>query len=310
MPMGWYRMVDSGDLHAGDVLGVRYLGRDLVVWRDGGGAPVVQDAVCPHLGAHLGVGGHLTDGCLTCPFHGWRFDATGACVEIPYSERVNRRAHLPAYPTVERNGFVFAWYHPAGVAPLWEVPAVEQYGDVEWSDYLVSEHVVRTIPQEMAENSVDPAHFRFVHGTSVVAEIEEYRTEGFTATMLSKQGYVTPKGDVEGRIDVHSYGPGFGLTWFRGILDALLVSCTTPIDGESTVVRFNFTVRKPVTRLAELFVAEIDKQIGQDIPIWEHKLYLPVPALADTDGPIMQFRRWYAQFYANADGTPFSAGEG
>ena len=46
---------------------------------------------------------------------------------------------------------------------------------------------------------------------------------------------------------------------------------------------------------------EINKQIMEDRPIWVHKTFLPTPALADTDGPIMQFRKWYSQFYAAPD---------
>lgn len=64
--------------------------------------------------------------------------------------------------------------------------------------------------------------------------------------------------------------------------------------------------RKPdgsVPRLAELFVAMINQQMNEDIPIWEHKQHLVVPALADTDGPIMTFRRFYSQFYAEGDGV-------
>ena len=45
-----------------------------------------------------------SDGCITCPFHGWKFDAEGANVDIPYSERVNRKARLRTYPVVEVNG--------------------------------------------------------------------------------------------------------------------------------------------------------------------------------------------------------------
>jgi len=50
--------------------------------------------------------------------------------------------------------------------------------------------------------------------------------------------------------------------------------------------------------VADIFVSEINKQIQEDTPIWEHKRFLPVPALADGDGPILKFRKWYAQFYA------------
>ena len=68
------------------------------------------DAYCPHLGADIAVGGTVIEECVTCPFHGWRFDATGHNVEIPYAKSVNRTAKLHAWPTVERAGIVFVWY--------------------------------------------------------------------------------------------------------------------------------------------------------------------------------------------------------
>jgi hypothetical protein len=49
-------------------------------------------------------------------------------------------------------------------------------------------------------------------------------------------------------------------------------------------------------------VAEVDKQVREDRPIWEHKAHLVRPALADNDGPFMKFRRWAAQFYAEGVG--------
>ena len=55
---------------------------------------------------------------------------------------------------------------------------------------------------------------------------------------------------------------------------------------------------KLTSTVADAFVAEINKQIVEDTPIWEHKVFLPVPALADGDGPILKFRKWYSQFYA------------
>ena len=55
---------------------------------------------------------------------------------------------------------------------------------------------------------------------------------------------------------------------------------------------------KLTSTVADAFVSEINKQIVEDTPIWEHKAFLPVPALADTDGPILKFRKWYSQFYA------------
>ncbi|MGZ8753529.1 MAG: Rieske 2Fe-2S domain-containing protein [Acidimicrobiia bacterium] len=311
IPYSWYQVAAPEDLEPGGVTALKYFGRDLVLWRDEGGEFHLQDAFCPHLGAHLGVGGAVEDGCIRCPFHGWTFDGDGACTNIPYSDRVNRKAHVRTYPVVVANDLVFAWYHPDEIEPFWDVPVFEEVGTPAFSDYYKSSYTIGTILQEMAENAVDPAHFRYVHGTDQVAECESYETAGHTATMLSKQTYVTPRGVTEGRIDVYSFGPGVAKTWFTGIVDAMLVATSTPIDENSTQVRFNFTVRKfddakTTSTVAKAFVGEINKQIQEDQPIWENKTFLPVPALADTDGPIVRFRKWYSQFYAE----PYEVGAG
>ena len=46
-------------------------------------------------------------------------------------------------------------------------------------------------------------------------------------------------------------------------------------------------------------IADIDKQVKEDIPIWEHKKYADKPVLCDKDGPIAQFRKHYSNFYAS-----------
>jgi 3-ketosteroid 9alpha-monooxygenase subunit A len=308
IPFGWYQVAFPDDLEPGDVMPLSYWNRELVLWRDHAGAFHLQDAYCPHLGAHLALGGAVNgDDQLTCPFHGWTYDGEGVCTNIPYSERTNRKARLRTYPIVARNGFVLAWYHPFDEQPQWDIPVIAEIGDPGWSDFYTSSYVIRTVPQEMSENGVDPAHFRYVHGTDTVAEIESYETDGPCSKMLSKQTFVTPRGVTEGRIDVYNYGPGFSNVWFSGIVDAINIATTTPINDETTQVRFNFIVRKLddetlTSTVAEAFVKEINKQVQEDRPIWEHKAFLPTPALADTDGPIMQFRRWYRQFYA--EGVP------
>ena len=309
IPFGWFQVAYPDDLQPGEVMPLTYWARDLVLWRDTGGAFHLQDAYCPHLGAHLGFGGSVDGDTLECPFHGWRFDGDGTCTNIPYSQRTNKKARVRSYPTIERNGFVLAWYHPHEEPPQWEIPVIDEVGDPGWSDYYKSTYIIRTIPQEMSENGVDPAHFRYVHGTDEVAEMESYETDGPCSVMLSKQSYVTPRGVTHGRIDVWNHGPGFSRIWFSGIVDALNIATTTPIDENHTQIRFNFTVRKfdderITSTVADAFVKEINKQVQEDTPIWEHKRFLPVPALADTDGPIIKFRKWYSQFYAEPYEVP------
>ncbi len=302
-PFGWFQVAYPEDLEPGSATALRYWGTDLVLWRDEGGDFHLQDAYCPHLGAHLGVGGKVIGATLECPFHGWTFNGEGSCVQIPYSDKVNRKARLRTYPTIVRNGMVMSWRHPDEIDPMWEIPEIPEMADDTWSESYRSSYVINTVPQEMAENGVDPAHFRYVHGTDEVAEMESYDTDGPISTMLSKQSYVTPRGVTNGRIDVYTYGPGFSKVWFSGIVDAINVATTVPVDDEHTEVRFNFVVRKfddekLTSTVADAFVSEINKQIREDTPIWENKVFLRVPALADSDGPILKFRKWYAQFYA------------
>src|SRR5690606_36915397 len=83
IPWGWFVVGLSHELHPGDVRPVRYFDRDLVLWRTEAGEARVWDAHCPHLGAHLGYGGTVEGETLRCPFHHFRFDGQGRCVEVP-----------------------------------------------------------------------------------------------------------------------------------------------------------------------------------------------------------------------------------
>ena len=92
--MGWYSVARSHELLVGEVKSVEALDRELVLYRTRSGVPVLQDAFCPHLGAHLGVQGRVVGESIRCPFHGWRYDVDGQCVEIPYCEEIPDRARL------------------------------------------------------------------------------------------------------------------------------------------------------------------------------------------------------------------------
>ena len=110
-PNGWTRVARSEELGPRGVLPLRYFGRDLVLFRAESGEPHVLDAHCPHLGAHLGVGGVVEGEGIRCPFHAWHWSGDGTCLEVPYAKRTPRGARTRAWETCERNGFVFMWFH-------------------------------------------------------------------------------------------------------------------------------------------------------------------------------------------------------
>jgi len=99
---------------------------------------------------------------------------------------------------------------------------------------------------------------------------------GHVLRVFSDTGMETKRGNVAGSVESLSYGFGFGTVRFTGVVETLLVSSVTPIDGERVDVRFSFSIKKlggaDVTRgVGAAFINEVARQLEQDIPIWEHK---------------------------------------
>ena len=290
-PMGWYSAGYSDEFSLGRVEGRRFVGRELIVWRDLDGVAQVSAAFCPHLGAHLAVGGCVKGRELVCPFHEWRFDATGTNTSIPYAERTNAKARLRAYPTIERNGMVMFWFHPdSSVEPKWDIPELEAVRD---GQFLVrDEWIVETAWQEIAENAVDGAHFQFVHGTSSPGTVVSADFSGPVRSQRVAVEYNTAQGPLEGWQESTSYGPGFGVVQFHIFGDAWLITANTPIERDRTQVRFAWVFADDAIsrRTGPKFAEEVRRQFNQDIPIWEHKAFIASPALAPSEKAITQFR--------------------
>lgn len=303
IPSGWFQVAWSSELLPGQVLPRFYFGRHLVLWRDDEGVAHLQDAYCPHLGAHLAYGGRVKGCNLMCPFHGWEFDGDGVNAKIPYSERTNAKARIRTYPVRELSGhFIMAWYHPDDEPPHWELEEQAEATDADFSEWTTRHFAVDAACQELGENAVDGPHFRYVHNVEIVPEIESYETVDHIARTRSIQKFPTPRGLVDGRIDVDNYGPGFGVTRFSGIVDTFLVGAAIPVDANRCEVRFSFKTRSLgdaalTSSVGKAFVEEVCKQFEEDRPIWQNKAHLTRPALADTDPPFMKFRKWYSQFY-------------
>ena len=302
MPFGWFKVAMPRDVPPGVIVTRRYFGTELVLWRGDDGTITCQEAYCPHLGANLAVGGKLVDGCIQCPFHGWRFGPDGVNQLISYASRPNRRARMRTFPVREHAGIVFAWYHPRDEEPKWELLEVPEHGDLDFAAYEVHEFTIKTCLQELGENGFDHAHFEFVHSHPKVGDTQSVVFDGYDRTVLTAQQFPSSRGPVDARIDVFGRGPGMAITRYQGLIDAALVGCSTPVDDETIQLSFHFAVRNPggdahVDRVAKAFVRSVVSEVGQDIPIWESKRYEPKPALTPAEKPILEWRRWFEQFY-------------
>jgi 3-ketosteroid 9alpha-monooxygenase subunit A len=301
-PNGWFQVAYADELAPGAVVPLKYFGRDLVLFRTESGEAQVLDAYCAHMGAHLGYGGKVQGACVRCPFHAWEFNGAGECTRIPYAQKIPPKAKVGSWQVREVAGLILVWFHAEGAPPAWEPPPVPEYGSPEWTPYERRRWKIRTHNQEMAENGVDSAHFLYVHGTQELPT-STADANGHVLHVLSETKMRTPLGKVTGSVEVHAYGFGYTSTRFRGVVETLLVSSATTIDEDYVDLRFSFTVKKLVngdvtSTVGAAFIREVERQLTQDIPIWENKIYVTPPLLVEGDGPIGFFRKWARQFYS------------
>lgn len=309
---GWYPVLLNEELEEGQVKPLRYFSRELVIWRGQDGKVRMLDAYCRHLGAHMGYGGKVHGNLLECPFHAWRYDGEEAAVkEIPYSESVPPRVTKKctrSYPIREANRLIWMWYHPMDSEPLYELVDLPECSDPDWSDYDISTWKIHGSLQNMAENGVDFAHFKYIHGTANVPESElEWGEWDRSAVIRAKMG--TPKGMVDGSITSVARGPGQAWVRFTGICETLLIACITPVEEDLIHVRYMYTQPKAqkegaAAGVAKAIIADINKQLDQDKVVWDRQQYQPRPIICNGDGPIVQFRLFYAKYYAGDDGKP------
>ena len=168
-PEGWYVVAQGSDLLK-DPLQVRVAGNDLVLFRDATGKPRAVDAYCPHMGANL-ADGRVHDGCIECPFHGWRLDGSGRVVHIPKGLEPEPLHRMTSWPVVELHGWICMFHRhgeldrgPAPTPPYVpeRLPEIEDGTLVHRGDYdagAIHMHLL-----EFVENTVDYEHFEPIHG--------------------------------------------------------------------------------------------------------------------------------------------------
>ncbi len=305
-PNGWFRVAFSREVPAGTLKPVTYFGRDLVVFRGRNGSAHVLDAYCAHLGAHLGEGGEVVGDTVRCPFHGWRYDGEGTCVEVPLAKKIPPKAGVKSWPVQEVNGVILAYYHAEGQAPEYTIPALPEFGSRGWTAHEVFGCKMKTHIQETKENIVDFAHFTALHkqGFSKRPAVLSWEEEGqhlaiCVQTSLNPLGLFFAKTKL--RFDM--YGIGYQAIHVDSAFQLKLLSVNTPVDEETIDFRFLIFTRKLKVPLVSRYLIQkilrlrIMKETREDMRIWESKKFHPQPVLSDADGPIMRLRRWMSQFY-------------
>lgn len=302
-PKGWFVIAFADELAVGGVIPLEYFGKKMVLFRGEDGVPRLLDAYCAHLGASLAHGSRVVGNSIECPFHAWRYGGDGRCVEIPYAKKIPKKACVESWTVREENGLVYMWHHPAGTGPEFDIPKLEEWGNPAWTRWTMSKLRIKTHPREIVENVVDKAHFPKVHNTHV--EKFENEFDGHKATQHTLAvAYPVGGGKDEFEITATYFGPGYQLSWMKGVLEARLLNAHTPVDEGSLDLRFGVLLKivgseDKTKKFAEMYADNLRLGFHQDIAIWENKKYRDIPVLCDGDGPIIKLRQWYAQFYGD-----------
>ncbi len=156
----WHPVAYAHEVGADQPHGAMLMDEPVVLWRDTSGQVLAMKDVCIHRGTALSLG-WLADGCLVCPYHGWRYDEHGACVLIPQRSNPNipAKARIERFHCQERYGLVWV----ALREPVYALPEVPELEDGGWKVVNTGPFAWNSDASRQVENFTDFGHFPWVH---------------------------------------------------------------------------------------------------------------------------------------------------
>ena len=277
----WYIAAESCELKRKPVE-VSLLGSHIVLFRtDQGNIAALEDR-CSHRNLAL-ARGKVSSDCITCAYHGWRFDAAGRCTQIP---SLGANARLPnhgvrAYPVREQDDYV--WIYPGESLPDSEPFHFPHHREQGWCSFRMRTRFQASV-EACLENFLDCPHTVYVHRgwfrnhdtreLSAVVRSDresvesEFRGEPITRSFVSRLFFPNGKQlrhtdrflmPTISRVD-YDFGPDRHF---------IITSQCTPIgDSETevhTVITFSFGRIAPLVRL--LLEPICRKIIRQDVEV-------------------------------------------
>jgi phthalate 4,5-dioxygenase oxygenase subunit len=282
-PMGealrryWHPVLLSDELSENDgaPIRVKLLGEDLIAFRDSEGKVGLLDAFCPHRRAPLFFGRNEECG-IRCVYHGWKFDSSGKCVDMPSEppdSLFRTKVAITAYQTYEASGVIFAYLGSPAESP--EPPNFEWMRAPETHRFVSKTFEDCNWLQAM-EGGIDSAHGSFLHNEK-----------------LGDDANVVRNRDKHPRLDVEKTSYGFSYTSTRDLGD----------DGFYVRV-YHFVMpyvqlRATVSALEGKGRAEVPKFDGHIwVPIDDHTCYVYNMLWSyDAEIPITpEYREWWEHF--------------
>jgi 5,5'-dehydrodivanillate O-demethylase len=292
-PMGellrryWHPIGAAVELDDNPVKPVKILGESLVLYRDRKGRLGLIGDTCPHRRTSMLYGIPEEKG-LRCPYHGWMFNGTGQCIEMPAEapdSTFPSRVKMPGYPVQELCGLLFAYLGPE------PVPLLPRWDMFVWDNVLrdIGATIIPCNWLQIMENSLDPVHVEWLHG-----RFSNYVLERLGRPDLQRRFYRPGTNGVTSRWEHEK----IGFDEFQyGIIKRRVVAGRSEQDPEWRIghpvlfpnilrVGSNFQYRVPVddTHTLHVWFTAYPQPPGAEVPRQNTIPFYQVPLPTDENG--------------------------
>ena len=216
------------------------------------------------------------------------------------------------WPVSEINQMVLIWHDIEKQEPDFYPKQIEACYSEEWSDYSMASFLVKNNCRELIDNMADKGHFGPVHQAPFEGFWNEAKNHTYTQEMTANSPILG--GDLFSQATYE--GPAYMTTYMSAVQDGntvesrLLVS-HLPLTMTSFQINFGVMVKKvpgmskeEEDAFVQGYVDANNYAFGQDVAIWENKIYIPDPVVCDGDGPLHKLRKWYGQFLVDRADIP------
>jgi phthalate 4,5-dioxygenase oxygenase subunit len=160
----WHPVLLSSELPEPDCdqLRIKVLGEELIAFRDSAGRVGVLDERCAHRRASLFFGRN-EEGGIRCPYHGWKYDVDGRCLDMPNEPppaTIKEKIRQKAYRVREVAGTIWVYMGDKEVPP--PLPNLEWLGLAPDQLYH-SKRVQQCNWLQALEGDIDQSHVGFTH---------------------------------------------------------------------------------------------------------------------------------------------------
>jgi len=157
----WYIVAESHELLNNQVISRVILGEWLAIFRDNFGKVTALQDRCLHRTAQLSKG-HVVDGNLQCPYHGWTYSASGEVVKIPSMGPQYKTGNKCAksYQIIEMENYIYVKLSSENSQTMpFSMPCYKEKGYTS----IRLQNLFKNNVTNCAENFVDIPHTTFVH---------------------------------------------------------------------------------------------------------------------------------------------------